>query len=336
MSSPGLPSSPAGTAFDPISNRWTGAPQLPALPEAPLVSVIVPSYNQGRFIGDTIESILAQSYQNFEIVVVDGASTDETLDVLDRFRHEPRLRVLSEPDQGVADAVNKGFQLARGEVLAIQSSDDCYEPGAFEVAVQALHSPDCPAIAYGEVTRVDASGRALSRSHLSPYSLEAWLTKRTYIPQPASFFRRDLMQRIGGWDSAYYNADTEFWLRLLWQAPVHKLDQVLARRRMHEAQRDTQKAMIAESFARMMASSPLIRSLPWSLRRAARAGALIHRVRYNPRPGPWSNGLLLWRAVLSYPPLLRHLPARHRMVPFGAWSLSMAGRLRRMVFPSSR
>ena len=107
-----------------------------ALPEHPLISVIVPSFNQGAFIRKTIESALQQDYRPIEVVVMDGASTDNTVDILKSFGDIPELRWVSEPDQGVVDAVNKGLRLARGEIAAIQSSDDFYLPGAFSTVAE--------------------------------------------------------------------------------------------------------------------------------------------------------------------------------------------------------
>jgi len=317
--------------FDPILNRWIGVPELGSLSDEPLVTVIVPSYNQGRFIRETIESILDQTYRSLEIVVIDGASRDETLDVLKSYADEPRLRYISEPDEGVADAINKGLALARGQVCAIQSSDDRYLPDAVEHAVRALADGTTPGIVFGDIIKVDAEGRELARPVTGPYSLEAWLSKQTYIPQPAAFFRLELLPLVGGWDCAYFNADTEFWLRLIWQAPVLKIERPLALRRMHGEQRDRQREEIVESYSRMVDSSLQIRALPWWLRRAALAGKNLHRVRYNPRPTPISNRLLLWGAVLAYPALLTRLEAKHRLIPFGAEMLRWAGRSCRML-----
>lgn len=326
-----LLSSTQGPGFNPIVNRWEGEPQLAALPPLPLVSVIVPSYQQGRFIGETIRSILEQSYRHLDVIVVDGASRDETLDVLAQFSTDARLRVLSEPDKGVADAVNKGFGMARGEVFAIQSSDDIYTPGAIEAAVSALLEEDRPGIVYGDIVKVDESCREIARPQSADYSLEALLSKATYIPQPAAFFRAELVQQVGPWNTAYFNCDTEFWLRALWQAPVRKINRAMSMRRMHGEQRDTQRAKISESYARMIDTSPQIRSLPAALRRAARAGKFLHRLRYNPRPSTMSDRALLWKAVLTYPRLLSRLEARYRLLPYGAEMLAWAGRVRRWL-----
>src|SRR4051794_3921073 len=93
---------------------------LPPLTERPLVTIVVPSFNQGRFIRTTIDSVLEQTYRPLEIIVVDGGSNDETVSVLQSYGDLPELRWTSEPDKGVADAVNKGFAQARGEVIGIQ------------------------------------------------------------------------------------------------------------------------------------------------------------------------------------------------------------------------
>src|SRR4029078_10041925 len=111
-----------------MSAKNTPVRCLPPLSERPLVSIIVPSFNQGRFIRTTIDSILEQSYRPLEAIVVDGGSNDDTVDVLKSYGDLPELRWTSEPDTGVADAVNKGFARARGEVIGIQSSDDWYAP----------------------------------------------------------------------------------------------------------------------------------------------------------------------------------------------------------------
>src|ERR1043166_2278014 len=92
--------------------------------DRPLFSVIVPSYNQGRYLRQTLESILGQSYRPLEVIVVDGASKDETVEVLKSFAHAPELRWISEKDRGPADAVNKGFAMASGELIGIQRSEE--------------------------------------------------------------------------------------------------------------------------------------------------------------------------------------------------------------------
>src|SRR2546423_361332 len=103
----------------------------------PLLSIVIPSYNQGAYIRETLESIFAQDYRPIEVLVLDGASSDETVDVLKSF-DAPELQWWSEKDRGVVDAVNKGLARASGEIVAIQSSDDAYAPAAFSAAIEAF------------------------------------------------------------------------------------------------------------------------------------------------------------------------------------------------------
>lgn len=104
----------------------------------PLVSIITPSYNQGKFIEETIQSVLNQDYPNIEYIVIDGGSTDNTIDILKKY--EGRLRWISEPDKGQSDAINKGFAMARGSMMAWLNSDDTYLPGTVNKVVDIFCS----------------------------------------------------------------------------------------------------------------------------------------------------------------------------------------------------
>ena len=138
---------------------------LPPLPEDCLVSIIVPSYNQGAYIKQALDSILEQTYQPIEIVVVDGASTDATLDVLHTYDTVSEVKWVSEPDNGVVEAVNKGFAMASGQVLAIQSSDDAYAANTVvDTALKALRADSDVGLLYGDVQKIDAAGRLMNRT----------------------------------------------------------------------------------------------------------------------------------------------------------------------------
>lgn len=284
----------------------------------PLVSIIVPSYNQGRFIAQTIESILAQAYRPLEIVVVDGGSSDETLDVLRSFANCPELRWSSEPDQGVADAVNKGLARARGTIAGIQSSDDYYLPGAVE-AVVGEFADESVGLVYGDVQKVDVGGGEIVRTQLPGFSLERFLAKITWIPQPAAFFRLSLARALGGWNERYFVADVEFWLRLAFRARIVKLDRVLGARREHGAQRDKQAKAIRESYTRMVDESEDLRGAPRRVRRAATCGRYLHDLRYGAARSDWERTRYLWKAVLAYPRVLGSLPSWGGLVPGYYW-----------------
>lgn len=296
---------------------------------SPLVSIIVPSFNQGRFIRRTLDSILSQNYRPIEVLVIDGASTDETVSVLKEYSSAPELHWVSEPDKGVVEAVNKGFARARGEIGAIQSSDDFYLPGAISVAVDALQSDPTLAFVYGDIAKVDTQGRELSRTQLAAYSLEGLLTMETWIPQPSTFFRMDLAKSLDGWrEEVPYAADTDLWLRMALRAPARKIDRLMAERSMHEAQRDKQGARIVRDYARAIDTLPGLSCAPARVRRAARAGKQLMANRYDGQSGEWTRVARLWKAVLDYPPLARRYP-------WGAFLPGVAG-LRTLAARASR
>lgn len=276
--------------------------------ESPLVSIIVPSYNQGAFIRRTIESCLNQDYRPIEILVMDGGSTDTTLEVLKSFGNIPGLMWVSERDSGVVEAVNKGFARAKGTFAAIQSSDDYYLPGAIRAGVEALEADASLGFVFGDILKVDAEGRELMRSSLLPFSVENILSLRTWIPQPSTFFRLEVARQAGFWrEDVPYAADTDMWFRMAFLAGARKLDRLMAGRTMHGQQRDRQGTRIVQDFGKMLDQLRPLQIGPSRLRRASRAGRLRMACRYEPRPGYWWNWACQWRMVLLYPPLLRDI-----------------------------
>lgn len=279
--------------------------RLGGLPQRPLVTVIVPSYNQGRFIRATVDSILAQNYRPIEILVMDGASTDETLEVLRSYGDRAELNWVSQPDSGIVEAVNNGFVKARGEILAIQSSDDCYLPGALSRVVQEFRAHAGVGLVYGDTVKTDEAGQEILRDRIGPYSLENLFLLKTWIPQPSAFFRRELLQAVGGWDDRIpYAPDTDLWIRMAFRTEVRKMDEYLSQRRMHGEQRDQQVARIVRDYTRMIEQSPDIAAAAPELRRAAHASKHLIRVRYNPTRSDWYVAWHLARAGMTCPQCL--------------------------------
>ena len=273
----------------------------------PLVSVIVPSFNQGRFIGETILSALAQDYRPIEVLVMDGGSTDQTLTVLQGFEHAPELRLQSEPDEGVVDAVNKGLKKARGEILAIQSSDDVYLPGAITAAVEALRVHPEAGMVFGDVEHIDEQSRVTGRDVLPAFALAEYLGRLTYVPQPSAFFRAKAARRIGGWrPEVSYTADADYWIRIALQYPVIKLDRMMARYRYHPGQRDEHVDRILRDWERMVADLSIGSPMSAKLRRFARMGVHLARYRYA-READWpARTRHLYAAALANPGAIAH------------------------------
>jgi glycosyltransferase involved in cell wall biosynthesis len=199
--------------------------------DAPLVTVVTPSFNQGRFIRDTIESVLTQRYPRIEYLVMDGGSTDDTLAILGSYGD--RLVWVSEPDRGQTDAINKGWRRARGTIVAYLNSDDTYLPGAVANAVAGLRAhPEAGAV-YGEGYHVDEVGRVLDRYPTEPFDM-ARLAETCFICQPTVFLRRDIVARLGYLDgSLRYCMDYDLWIRLARISPFVHLPEYLATTRLH-------------------------------------------------------------------------------------------------------
>ena len=208
---------------------------VPAVREPPLVSIVTPSYNQARYLPATIDSVLAQDYPNIEYLVVDGASTDGSLDVLRSY--DGRVSWVSEPDHGQTDALNKGFRATRGDIVAWLNADDVYEPGAVSEAVQAFEGEPGIGLVYGNASIVDEAGRLVRRfDEIEPFSLWRLLHVLDYVPQAATFFRRSSADEAGWLDEHLeFAMDWDLWIRLAAVSDVLYLDKPLARARVHPA-----------------------------------------------------------------------------------------------------
>jgi glycosyltransferase involved in cell wall biosynthesis len=266
-----------------------------------LISIVVPSYNQGAYIRETLDSILAQDHPDLEVLVIDGASKDETVDVL-RSYSAPNLQWWSEPDKGVVEAVNKGLARAKGEIIGIQSSDDLYLPGALAaIAKEFANDPEL-ALVYGDVEYIDAQSRVTSRTELPPFDLHQYIGKIVYIPQPSAFFRASAMRAAGLWrEDISYAADAEFYLRIARNGKAKKIDCLLARYRYHDAQRDKEGVRVPRDWAK--AIEPYTRDRDARIRRLARGGIWMTRHHYTD-PSRWL--LRTWyayRMLLTNPAL---------------------------------
>jgi glycosyltransferase involved in cell wall biosynthesis len=198
----------------------------------PLVSIITPSYNQVRYLEQTIQSVLGQSYARLEYLLVDGASTDGSLEIIHKYADKFAWWV-SEPDAGQAEAINKGLCRAHGKYVAWLNSDDIYLPGAIERAVSAFEQHPEAGMVFGDVLAIDQNGQTTNRLRYSDWSLLDLMAFRV-IGQPSVFMRRSVLEQAGYLDLSYhYLLDHQLWLCMAQLAQIRYLPETLSAARFH-------------------------------------------------------------------------------------------------------
>jgi glycosyltransferase involved in cell wall biosynthesis len=198
-----------------------------------LISIVTPSYNQAPYLEETIRSVLSQQYPEIEYLIVDGGSTDGSIDIIRNY--EGRLAWwVSEKDRGQTDAINKGFARARGDVLAWINSDDAYEPGAVAAAAQYLQRHPEVGMVYGDCNYIGESGMVIGRFRAAQTDYRRLRRGYTHIPQQTMFFRAGLWQQVGPLDPSFYFAmDYDLWTRIAARAQIKYVPHTWANFRIH-------------------------------------------------------------------------------------------------------
>lgn len=220
---------------------WPWTEETPSLPDTmpdgspwPLVSIVTPSYNQGVFIEETIRSVLLQGYPNLEYIIIDGGSDDGTLDIIRKY--EPWMTYwVSEPDGGQAEAINKGFRMTSGKILAWLNSDDYYFPRAIEIVANTFGNLPELKMLYGDCDIVDRYGNFVERKYTFEFDLKL-LRTFDYIWQPAAFFQKDVFNHVGTLDiSLHWAMDWDLWLKIgRDDNKISKVNQALAVARVYK------------------------------------------------------------------------------------------------------
>jgi glycosyltransferase involved in cell wall biosynthesis len=295
----------------------------------PKLSVITPSFNQGRYLERTITSVLEQGYPNLEYVVVDGGSTDESVDVIRRFEKYLSWWV-SEPDQGQADAINKGIRGTTGEIVAFINSDDWFLPGAFDRATEVLERSGAGYVG-GAVLDLDMDGNLTkmgvwrpeppARYERLPRGRHWWVLAPFYLPQSSVFWRRELFQRNGLFrEDLTYMFDGEFMCRLALAGEKLELmpGEALSVRGVHEEQKSAAPDLFADEmklFPRIFRDD-LTRAERLKLRLAKLLREIgiyrtLDRIR-DVGPRIWFLNWVLGPLVRFAGDLLEHIPERIR------------------------
>ena len=201
-------------------------------PALPLVSIITPSFNQAPYLEATIRSVLEQDYPHIEYIVMDGGSTDGSVDIIKKYAVESngsnyRHRInswVSEPDKGQTDAINKGFARAKGDILAWINSDDTYHPKAVGEAVKFLIENPAVAMVYADCDFIDEQGRVIGTFASAQTDYQKLRHGYVHIPQQTMFFRANYWKELGPLDPSFYFAmDYDLWVRIAKHAPLQYL-----------------------------------------------------------------------------------------------------------------
>jgi glycosyltransferase involved in cell wall biosynthesis len=271
----------------------------------PLVSIITPSYNQVEFLENTIKSVLAQDYPLIEYLVVDGGSTDGSVETIQKYGSDLAWWV-SEKDEGQASAINKGMARARGEIVAWLNSDDIYLPGAVEQAVEAFQANQDAGMVYGNALTIDSIGQPKKELIFPDWGLEDLIGFRI-ICQPAVFMERKLYEQVSGLDQNYhYMLDHHLWIRIAGRKPIKHIPNLWAAARHHESAKNVSQAA---DFGRetlellhWMQSHPDLAPIVEQTKQPVLAGAYRLNARYLLDGGQYADSIKSYLTAFRYQP----------------------------------
>lgn len=271
-----------------------------------LVSIVTPSYNQAPYLEQTIRSVLDQDYPSLEYIVVDGASTDGSVEIIKKYSDKLAWWV-SEKDKGQGEAINKGLARAKGEILAWINSDDYYLPNAVSSAEKIFEQNPEVVLVYGDMLAVDQNGETTNLLKYGQYSLEDLLCFQI-IGQPAVFFRREAFEKTGGLDTSFhFMLDHHLWIRIAQQGKILHVPQIWAAARYHPLAKNRSKPVEfgIEAFRILdwVKTQPELSQRLAGVERRATASALRVNARYFLDAGQARAALGAWfQALFIHPP----------------------------------
>jgi len=289
------------------------------------ISIITPSFNQVEFIEHTIRSIFAQDYPELEYIIVDGGSTDGSVDVIRKYADRLTWWV-SEPDKGQADAINKGFRRASGDIVAWLNSDDMYAPGVFSDVNAVFEANRDIGMVYGKAVSFDHDGSPLNELQIGDWSLKDLVTFHI-ICQPAVFMRRSVLEQAGYLDDGYHMMlDHHLWLRIAQRTKIHHVPRLWAFARHHaEAKNVSQAPKFGEEAFKIlewMTTQPDLAAIVAANHRTVMARIYRFKGRY------LLDGDLAWAALGAY----THSFYFHPQIALQEWHRIAFAKLRLLGF----
>jgi|CXWL01.1.fsa_nt_gi glycosyltransferase involved in cell wall biosynthesis len=212
----------------------------------PRVSLVTPTFNQARYIEASVRSVLAQTYDAIEYIVIDDGSTDDTVEILRSFGDQ--IRWLSQPNAGQARTLNRGWAMATGDIIGYLSSDDLLKRDAVATAVKALAERPEAVACYCDFDLIDEFGRRVRSVQTQDFSRALLARDLVCLPGPGAFFRRSALVRTGGWNADLTQVpDFDFWLRLSRLGDFARVPINLADYRIHSESASYRRTSAAQS-----------------------------------------------------------------------------------------
>ena len=205
------------------------------MPKRPLVSIITPVLNSVNYLAVCLQSVLNQTYPCVEHVVVDGGSSDGTLEVLSIYqaKYPSRIRFISELDKGAGDAWNKGLKMARGDIFGWLGADDIYEHEAVTTVVEFFQVNQNISFVFGGCNYINEQGRVIGKAFARNFNLREAISDDCPIPCPSAFYKREVVEKVGYLDTRETGVELDYWIRVGKLFPIHRIDTVLSNFRMH-------------------------------------------------------------------------------------------------------
>lgn len=202
----------------------------------PLVSIITPVFNGIKYLEASIQNVLCQSYPYIEHVFVDGGSTDGTLEMLSSYKakYPDRIRFISEPDKNACDAWNKGWKMARGNILGWLGSDDVYEPDAILTVVKFFRSNPDAYFVFGDYKFINERNEIIEKPPHKDFNLEEAIEYSCCISTPSAFYKREVIEKVGFLDTSINACDLDYWIRVGKVFHIYRIEKVLSTFRLHK------------------------------------------------------------------------------------------------------
>ena len=271
----------------------------------PYVSIVVPAYNQEKYLDETIQSILNQDYELIELIVLDDGSQDNTKKLLQKYDHQ--FYYASHPNMGQANTLNKGWFKARGEILSYLSADDLLMPNAVSTAVRYLNEDPKIVLTYCDFNLIDPNSKTIRKVSAPDFDYLKMVKRLICQPGPGVFFRKWAFDRTGGWNPEFRQMpDYDYWLRLGLYGPFMRIPRVLASFRIHEKSMTFSKAdrtmanepvRILETYYRSKKNLPnqVVRVFPKAMSNAHLISAQLHL-----KAGRWRDSLAAVMKAAQY------------------------------------